>query len=96
MKRIMLALTAALILAAMTVVAVPAMAQQTKEETKTEEKSKEKDKGKEEEKDKMKEDEKKDLPQSGGVSIDAALLGLTAGTLLVGGGLVARRAIRQR
>ncbi len=91
MKRIMLALTAALILAAMTVVAVPAMAQGTKEETKTEEKSKEKEKGKEEEKDKM-----KDLPQSGGVSIDAALLGLTAGTLLVGGGLVARRVIRQR
>lgn len=97
MKRIMLALTAALILAAMTVVAVPAMAQGTKEETKMEEKSKEKekDKDKEEEKDKMKEDEKKDLPESGGMSVDAALLGLAAGTLLVGGGLVVRRVIRQ-
>ncbi len=81
----------------MTVVAVPAMAQENKEESKMEEKSKEegKDKGKQEEKDKMKEDEKKDLPQSGGVSVDAALLGLTASTLLIGGGLVARRAIRQ-
>ena len=64
----------------MTVVAVPAMAQQTKEETKTEEKSKEGE---------------KDLPQSGGVSVDATLLGLAASTLLAGGGLVARRAIRQ-
>ncbi len=82
----------------MTVVAVPAMAQEKKEESKMEEKSKEegKDKGKQEEKDKMKEDEKKDLPQSGGVPVDAAaLLGLTASTLLIGGGLVARRAIRQ-
>ena len=91
MRRMILTLTAALILAAMMVVAVPAMAQETKEETKMEEK----DKGKEGEKDKMKEDEKKDLPQSGGMSVDAALLGLAAGTLLVGGGLVARRVIRQ-
>ncbi len=37
MKRIVLVLTAALMLAAMTAVAVPAMGQQTKEETKTEE-----------------------------------------------------------
>ncbi len=73
----------------MTVVAVPAMAQEKKEESKMEEKSKE------EGKDKGKQEEKKDLPQSGGVSIDAALLGLTASTLLIGGGLVARRAIRQ-
>ncbi len=86
MKRIVLVLTAALILAAMTVVAVPAMAQETKVETTMEDKGKEKDKSK------MKEDEKKDLPQSGGVSIDTSLLGLAAGTLLVGGGLVARRA----
>ncbi len=43
----------------------------------------------------MKEDEKKDLPQSGGMSADAALLGLTAGGLLVGDGLVARRVTRQ-
>ncbi len=92
MKRIILVLTAALMLAAMTVVAVPAMAQQTKEETKTEEK----EKSKEGEKDKAKEGEKKDLPQSGGFSVDASVLGLAAGTLLIGGGLVARRVIRQR
>jgi cell division protein FtsL len=59
MKRIVLALTAALILAAMMVVAAPAMAQQTKQET-TMKKSKVDDKGKE--------GEKKDLPQSGGAS----------------------------
>jgi Ni/Co efflux regulator RcnB len=92
MKRIVLVLTAALMLVAMTVVAVPAMAQQPKEETKTEEK----EKGKEGEKDKAKEEEKKDLPQSGGISVDASVLGLAAGSFLVGGGLVARRVIRPR
>lgn len=84
MKRIVLVLTAALMLAAMMVVAVPAMAQQPKEETKTEEK------------DKAKQEEKKDLPQSGGIYVDASVLGLAAGSLLVGGGLVSRRVIRPR
>jgi hypothetical protein len=37
------------------------------------------------------EEEKKDLPKSGGVPINASLLGLGAGVLLVGGGLVAVR-----
>ena len=94
MKRIILVLTAALLLAAMTVAVAPAMAQEEKkkEEEKKEEKMKE-------EKDKMKEDEKKkeekDLPKSGGVPINASLLGLGAGVLLVGGGLFAVRAARR-
>jgi H+/gluconate symporter-like permease len=93
MKRIILVLTAALLLAAMTVAIAPAMAQeQKKEEIKTEE-----TKGKEEEKDKMKDEEKKDLPKSGGIPVNASLLGLGAGVLLVGGGLVAvRSASRNR
>ena len=82
MKRIILVLTAALLLAAMTVAVAPAMAQdEKKEETKMEEK---KDKDKE-----------KDLPKSGGLPINASLLGLGAGVLLVGGGLVAVRIARQ-
>jgi hypothetical protein len=87
MKRIILVLTAALLLAAMMVAVAPAMAQdEKKEDTKTEEKKEDKGKMKEE----------KDLPKSGGLPIDASLLGLGAGVLLVGGGLVAIRVARQR
>jgi len=82
MKRIILVLTATLVLAAMTVAVAPAMAQdEKKEETKTEEK-----KG---------DDKDKDLPKSGGLPINASLLGLGAGVLLVGGGLFAVRIARQ-
>ena len=87
MKRIILVLTAALLLAAMTVAVAPAMAQEEqKEDTKMEEK-------KGDDKDKMKEE--KDLPKSGGLPVDALLLGLGAGVLLVGGGLFAVRIVRQ-
>ena len=84
MKRIILVLTAALLLAAMTVAIAPAMAQEEKK----------KEEEKKEEKDKMKEEEK-DLPKSGGLPINASLLGLGAGVLLVGGGLVAVRSARR-
>jgi hypothetical protein len=80
MKRIILVLTAALLLAAMMVAAAPAFAQ--------EEKKKE-----EEKKDEKKEE--KDLPKSGGLPIDPSLLGIGAGALLVGGGLVAVRVARR-
>jgi len=83
MKRIILVLTAALLLAAMTVAVAPAVAQEEKEESKMEEKKGDKDKMKE------------DLPKSGGFPINASLLGLGAGVLLVGGGLVAIRIARQ-
>lgn len=49
--------------------------------------------------DEKKKDEKKeekDLPKSGGIPIDPSLLGLGAGALLVGGGLVAVRVARRR
>ena len=87
MKRIILVLTAALLLAAMTVAVAPAMAQEEKkkEDTKMEEK-----KGDDKDKDKD-----KDLPKSGGLPINASLLGLGAGVLLVGGGLFAVRIARQ-
>ena len=49
----------------------------------------------EEEKKKDEEKKKEDLPKSGGVPVNASLLGLGAGVLLVGGGLVAVRAARQ-
>lgn len=51
------------------------------------------------EKEETKKDEKKeekDLPKSGGIPIDPSLLGLGAGALLVGGGLVAVRVSRRR
>ena len=87
MKRIILVLTAALLLAAMTVAVAPAMAQDEKKDEKTEEK-------KDESKDKDK-DKDKDLPKSGGLPVNASLLGLGAGVLLVGGGLFAVRVARQ-
>ncbi|MBA4115949.1 MAG: hypothetical protein H0X71_05825 [Rubrobacter sp.] len=91
MKRIILLLTAALIMAAMTVAVAPAMAQ---EEKKKEEEKKEEKKDKMEEKKDEKKDEK-DLPKSGGLPVSASLLGLGAGALLVGGGLVALRTTRR-
>jgi hypothetical protein len=73
----------------MMVAAAPAFAQ---EEKKKEEEKKEEEK-KEEKKDEKKEE--KDLPKSGGLPIDPSLLGIGAGALLVGGGLVAVRVARR-
>ncbi len=42
-----------------------------------------------------KKEEEKDLPKSGGIPIDPSLLGIGAGALLVGGGLVAVRVARR-
>jgi UDP-N-acetylmuramyl pentapeptide phosphotransferase/UDP-N-acetylglucosamine-1-phosphate transferase len=83
MKRIILVLTAALLLAAMTVAVSPAMAQEEKK--------------KEEEKKEEKKDEKKkeEMPKTGGLPINASLLGLGAGVLLGGGGLVAVRSAQR-
>jgi hypothetical protein len=64
------------------------MAQEKKEEEKKEEAKKEEEK-KEEKKD------EKDLPKSGGLPVSASVLGLGAGALLVGGGLVAVRVTRR-
>ncbi len=85
MKRIILVLTAALLLTAMVLAAAPAFGQEEKkkEEEKKEEKAKE-EKAKEE----------KDLPKSGGVPVGATLVGLGTGVLLLGGGLVALRFAR--
>ena len=96
MKRIILLLTAALIMTAMTVAVAPAMAQEKKEEEKKEEEKKD-DKMKEEKKEEKKDEKKeeKDLPKSGGLPVSASLLGLGAGALLVGGGLVAIRTTRR-
>ena len=86
MKRIILVLTAALLLAAMTVAVAPAMAQEEKK----------KEEEKKEEKKEKKEEKKEEMPKTGGLPINASLLGLGAGVLLVGGGLVAIRANRRR
>jgi uncharacterized surface anchored protein len=41
------------------------------------------------EKEKMKKEEKKEMPKTGGIPINTSLLGLGAGVLVVGGGLIA-------
>ncbi len=62
--------------------------EQGKADEKADEKGKMEEKGKEKEK-------MKEVPKTGGISIDkAALVGLGAGSLLVGGGLVVGRTIR--
>jgi LPXTG-motif cell wall-anchored protein len=99
-RRIIVILTAASVVAAMMVITVPAMAQtgptsvailvqQDKEKDKTDQKSKtEQDKGKTDEKD-------KNLPKSGGIPVaNVALLGMGAAVLLVGGGLLVRKIVR--
>ena len=45
---------------------------------------------------KKEEKKEKDLPKSGGIPVNPALLSLGAGALLVGGGLVAVRVSRRR
>ena len=100
MKRIGLVLMAA---AVMVVAAVPAIAQTAQEESKEAVVAKQEgeppkvvaEEAKEAQKAKAKEEAKKDLPKSGGMTVSgAALLGLGAGALLVGGGLVVRRIAR--
>lgn len=59
-----------------------------KTEEKKEEKGKEKEKMKEEKKKEEKKEEKKEMPKTGGPAF-GSLLGLGAGVLLVGGGLIA-------
>jgi uncharacterized membrane protein YfcA len=45
-------------------------------------------------KDKEKKEKMKEMPKTGGVPIDASLLGLGAGALLIGGGLLVRKVTR--
>ncbi len=78
MKRLMFLL--AMLAVVLMVAAAPVMAQEEK---------KGKDKEKKEKKDKMKE-----MPKTGGLPVDASLLGLGAGALLVGGGLLVRKVAR--
>ena len=78
MKRLMFLL--AMLAVVLMVAAAPVVAQEEK---------KGKDKEKKEKKDKMKE-----MPKTGGLPVDASLLGLGAGALLVGGGLLVRKVTR--
>ena len=45
-------------------------------------------------KDKEKKDKMKEMPKTGGLPVDASLLGLGASALLVGGGLLVRKVTR--
>jgi uncharacterized membrane protein YfcA len=78
MKRLMFLL--AMLAVVLMVAAAPVVAQEEK-------------KGKEKEK-KEKKDKMKEMPKTGGLPVDASLLGLGAGALLVGGGLLVRKVTR--
>ncbi len=73
-----LALLLAMLAIVMMVAVTPAMGQ---------EKGKDKDKG-------GKKEKMKEMPKTGGVPINASLLGLSAGVMLVGGGLLVRKVTR--
>lgn len=73
-----LMLLLAMLAIVMMVAAAPAMGQ---------EKGKDKDKG-------GKKEKMKEMPKTGGVPINATLLGLGAGVMLVGGGLLVRKVTR--
>jgi len=89
MKRLTL-LAAMLAIVVMTAMAAPAMAQDNKAARQAQKAAKVEAKAaKAGEKNKMQE-----MPKTGGVAVDASLLGLGAGALLVGGGLVVRRVTR--
>jgi type II secretory pathway pseudopilin PulG len=93
LRRIMVVLMIAAVVVAVVATAGPAMAQDPKAERKAERKA-----ARQAAKQAQKAQNpgaQKQLPKSGGIPIDASLLGLSAGALLVGGGLVVRRAVRR-
>ena len=93
MRRIMVVLMIAAVVVAIVATAGPAMAQDPKAERKAERKA-----ARQAAKQAQKAQNpgaQKQLPKSGGIPIDPSLLGLGAGALLVGGGLVVRRAVRR-
>ena len=100
MRRIALFLSVATVVAMMVAIVAPAAGLAAIQEDTSKDKQKEdtsKDQMKEDtSKDKAKDDSKdKEMPKTGGVSTgDAALIGLGATALLIGGGLVVRRATR--
>ncbi len=83
MKKLMLLVAMLAVVVTMAAVAAPAMGQEMKMEEK---------KGKDKEKEKK--DKMKEMPKTGGILVDASVLGLGAGALLVGGGLLVRKVTR--
>jgi nitrate reductase cytochrome c-type subunit len=81
MKKLMLLVAMLAMVVTMAAVAAPVMGQEMKMEEK---------KGK----DKEKKDKMKEMPKTGGIPVDASLLGLGAGVLLIGGGLLVRKVTR--
>jgi ribosomal protein L12E/L44/L45/RPP1/RPP2 len=80
MKKLMLLLV--MLAVVVMVAAAPAMAQDNKAAAKAQAKAAKNN------------DRMKEMQKTGGVPIDASLLGLGAGVLLVGGGLLVRRVTR--
>ena len=89
MRKLILLLAMLAMVVVVTSVATPAMAQDPKAERKAaRQAAKQAQKA-------QNPGAQKQLPKSGGIPIDPSLLGLGAGALLVGGGLVVRRAVRR-
>ncbi|MCA1715972.1 MAG: LPXTG cell wall anchor domain-containing protein [Actinobacteria bacterium] len=89
MKKLMLLV--AMLAMALMVAAAPAMAQNDKAAKQAQKAAKAEAKAA---KAAQKGDKMKEMPKTGGVPINASLLGLGAGALLVGGGLLVRKVTR--
>ena len=89
MRKLTLLLAMLAMVVMVTSVTAPAMAQDPKAERKAERKAA-RQAAKAEAKNQM----KQQLPKSGGIPVNAALLGLGACAMLVGGGLLVRRVTR--
>ena len=92
MRRIMVVLMVAAVMVAIAATAGPAMAQDPKAERKAERKAAKQ--AAKQAKRAQNPGAQKQLPKSGGILMDPSLLGIGAGALLVGGGLVVRRTVR--
>ena len=89
MRKLILLLAMLAMVVMVTSVAAPAMAQDPKAERKAERKA-----ARQAEKAGAKNQMKEQLPKSGGIPVNTALLGLGASAMLVGGGLLVRRVTR--
>ena len=91
MRKLILLLAMLAMVVVVTSVAAPAMAQDPKAEKQAAKAEKQAAKA---EKQAGAKDQMKEMPKTGGVPVNAALLGLGACAMLVGGGLLVRRVTR--
>ena len=94
MRKLMLLLAMLAMVVVVTSVAAPAMAQDPKAEKQAQKAEKQAQKVQKQAQKAGAKDQMKEMPKTGGVPVNTALLGLGASAMLVGGGLLVRRVTR--